>query len=116
VGNGKRTAGQARHKQAVDYSSVIRSEAFQLLLKKKKAFILPASIFFFVFYFTLPVMTSYSQVLNTPAFGAITWAWVFAFAQFIMTWALCSLYTKRSAEFDQLVEKIKQDQTGGRGE
>ncbi|MFX6163944.1 DUF485 domain-containing protein, partial [Acinetobacter baumannii] len=91
-------------KQAVvDYQAIARSGKFQQLLQRKKAFILPWSIFFFVFYFMLPVMTSYSKVLNTPAVGAITWAWVFAFAQFIMTWALCILYTKKSAEFDTIV-------------
>ena len=34
-------------------------------------------------------------MLNTPAFGDVTWAWVFAFAQFIMTWALCMIYSKK---------------------
>lgn len=96
------------------YAQVIQSETFKELLRKKRAFILPSSIFFFVFYFTLPILTSYFTVLNQPAFGAISWAWVFAFAQFIMTWGLCILYTKRAQQFDQLVDKIKQE-TGGRG-
>jgi uncharacterized membrane protein (DUF485 family) len=117
VGNSNTAVKDDNKRQApVDYSAVIRSDTFQQLMKKKKAFIIPYSIFFFLFYFTLPVMTSYFQVLNTPAFGAITWAWVFAFAQFIMTWALCSIYTKRAAEFDQIVEKIKQEQNRGQGE
>ena len=52
------------------------------------------SIFFLVF-IVLPILTSYSKVLNTSAFGDVTWAWVFAFAQFIMTWALCMIYSKK---------------------
>ncbi len=108
------TAARETKKQtAINYQAIARSGKFQQLLQKKKAFILPWSIFFFVFYFMLPVMTSYSKVLNTPAIGAITWAWVFAFAQFIMTWALCVLYTKKSAEFDTVVEEIKQEAKGG---
>lgn len=67
------------------------------------------SVFFLVFYFVLPIMTSYSKVLNEKAFGSITWAWVFASAQFIMTWVLCSLYTRKAVEFDELAEKIKED-------
>jgi uncharacterized membrane protein (DUF485 family) len=110
VGNPHSAAKEANKQQAsVNYSAVIQSGTFQQLLKRKKAFILPSSIFFFLFYFTLPVLTSYTTVLNKPAVGAITWAWVFAFAQFIMTWALCMLYTKRSEEFDKLVEQIKQE-------
>ncbi len=106
--------GEGQQKTSNYYAAVIQSETFKELLRKKRAFILPSSIFFFVFYFTLPILTSYFTVLNQPAFGAITWAWVFAFAQFIMTWGLCILYTKRAEQFDQLVEKIKQE-TGGRG-
>ena len=65
-----------------------------------------------VFYFSLPVLTSYSTVLNSNAFGAISWAWVLAFAQFIMTWTLCVLYSKKAATFDILVEKIVKEAKG----
>lgn len=101
-------------KAEVNYSAILKSDAFRELLRNKKMFILPSSIFFFVFYFTLPILTSYFTVLNTPAFGSISWAWVFAFAQFIMTWGLCILYTKRAEEFDKLVDKIKQEAGGKR--
>jgi uncharacterized membrane protein (DUF485 family) len=104
---------ESKQQGRLNYSAVIQSGAFQQLLKRKKAFILPYSIFFFLFYFTLPVLTSYSTVLNKPAVGSITWAWVFAFAQFIMTWALCIIYTKRSEDFDKLVEQIKQESKRG---
>ncbi|MEJ8545346.1 DUF485 domain-containing protein [Brevibacillus borstelensis] len=115
MGKTSPTAKAMSEKQTpVQYSSIIRSATFQELLRRKKAFIVPYSIFFFLFYFTLPIMTSYFQVLNKPAFGAITWAWVFAFCQFIMTWGLCIIYSKKSRQFDELVEKIKQE-TGGKG-
>jgi uncharacterized membrane protein (DUF485 family) len=95
------------------YSEIVKSSKFQELFRSKKAFILPYSIFFFVFYFTLPIMTSYFTFLNTPAIGPISWAWIFAFAQFIMTWTLCIIYTKRSVKFDEMVEQIKQEIKGG---
>lgn len=92
----------------IDYSKIVQSSSFQKLLREKRNFIVPWSIFFLVFYFTLPVLTAYSSVLKETAFAAISWAWVFAFAQFIMTWALCIIYTKRAAKFDESVEEIKQ--------
>jgi uncharacterized membrane protein (DUF485 family) len=95
-----------------DYTEIVKSQPFQELLKVKRAFILPLTLFFLVFYFTLPVLTAYSTVLNKPAFGPVSWAWVFGFAQFIMTWALCILYTNKAVKFDHLVEKVKQ---AGRG-
>lgn len=94
-------------KNESDYKRIVRSALFQELMKKKKSFIIPTTIFFFVFYFALPVLTSYTTVLNQPAIGAISWAWIFAFAQFIMTWGLCILYSSKAKKFDDLVEQIK---------
>jgi uncharacterized membrane protein (DUF485 family) len=95
--------------KAVSYSAIAKSSKFQALLRQKKRFILSLSIFFFAFYFLLPIMTSYSKVLNHSAIGPISWAWVFAFAQFIMTWALCILYSRRAAKFDQTVNEVKRE-------
>ena len=100
---------KGRKVSAIDYSQVVKSQKFQELLRKKRNFILPLTIFFFVFYFTLPIMTAYSTVLNQEAFWHMNWAWVFAFAQFIMTWTLCTLYTKKARSFDAMAEEIKKD-------
>lgn len=89
-----------------DYSAIVQSSSFQTLLSEKKKFIIPLTIFFFCFYFTLPILTSYTTILNQKFIGDITWAWVFAFLQFVMTWALCMLYSKKAAKFDQLAEKV----------
>jgi uncharacterized membrane protein (DUF485 family) len=89
-----------------DYSSIVQSSSFQELLSEKKKFIIPITIFFFCFYFALPILTSFSTILNNKFIGSITWAWVFAFLQFIMTWGLCMLYSKKAAKFDNLAEKV----------
>ena len=95
-------------KNSLDYSQIAKSSSFQRLLREKHNFIVPWSLFFMIFYFTLPVLTAYSTILNKPAIGSISWAWVFASAQFIMTWALCIIYTNRAAKFDKTVEEIKE--------
>ncbi|MDE3839966.1 DUF485 domain-containing protein [Bacillus methanolicus] len=97
---------QNQNATSLNYSQIAQSSLFKRLLRKKRNFILPFSLFFLAFYFTLPVLTAYSDILNTPAFGPISWAWVFAFAQFIMTWSLCIIYTKKASEFDKIVEEI----------
>jgi uncharacterized membrane protein (DUF485 family) len=91
------------------YAEVWQSAGFKALISRKKRFIVPMTVFFLVFYFALPILTSYSTVLNKPAVGPISWAWVFAFAQFIMTWALCIIYSKKSSQFDRMVDEIKKD-------
>jgi uncharacterized membrane protein (DUF485 family) len=93
--------------QQVDYVSVVKSAKFQTMVRAKKRFIIPMTIFFMVFYFALPFTTSFSTVLNTSFVGAITWAWVFAFAQFIMTWALCHIYSWKAKKFDVVAEELK---------
>jgi uncharacterized membrane protein (DUF485 family) len=90
----------------LDYTQIAQSSSFKKLLSKKRSFILPMSLFFLIFYFALPIMTAYSDVLNGKAFGDISWAWVFAFSQFVMTWALCSVYSRKAGQFDEMVEEI----------
>jgi uncharacterized membrane protein (DUF485 family) len=88
------------------YSEIVGSTYFKQLMEEKKRFILPMTLFFLLFYFSLPVLTAYSDVLNNKVIGDISWAWIFAFAQFIMTWALCMIYTKKAKRFDELAEKV----------
>ncbi|WJH32451.1 DUF485 domain-containing protein [Paenibacillus sp. CC-CFT747] len=93
--------------KGIDFTEVARSAPFRKLMSSKKRFILPWTLFFFAFYFTLPILTSYTTVLNKPAFGPVSWAWVFAFAQFLMTWGLCVLYSRKAAEFDRMVQDVR---------
>ena len=68
---------------------------------KKRRFIIPMTIFFMIFYFLLPIFTSYTTFLNTPAIGDISWTWIFAFSQFIMVWVLSSIYVRKASSFDK---------------
>lgn len=97
---------KVKGKPESDYGAIVQSSSFQALLSEKKKFIVPITIFFFCFYFALPILTSYSTILNQKFIGNITWAWVFAFMQFVMTWGLCMLYSKKAAKFDELAEKV----------
>lgn len=94
----------------IDYEQIANSNQFKRLMHQKKKFIVPLTVFFLVFYFLLPILTSYTTFLNTPVFGDISWVWVFAFAQFIMTWVLCSIYVKKATSFDQQADQIIEDQ------
>lgn len=94
----------------VDFERVESSPQFKRLMENKKKFIVPMTIFFLVFYFLLPISTSYGTFLNTPVFGDITWAWVFAVAQFVMTWVICSIYVKKANTFDKDADQIVNEQ------
>ncbi|MGN1400582.1 MAG: DUF485 domain-containing protein [Bacillus sp. (in: firmicutes)] len=96
----------AEKRSSAEYTEIVQSVKFQRLLAEKKKFIIPFTIFFFCFYFALPIMTSYTTILNTPFIGSITWAWAFAFLQFIMTWSFCMIYSKKARKFDEISEEI----------
>src|SRR5918998_5120907 len=74
----------ARMAREEEWIRVERTSAFQELTRSKKAFIIPATIFFLVFYFGLPFLAAFTTVLNGKAVGSITWAYLYAFAQFAM--------------------------------
>jgi uncharacterized membrane protein (DUF485 family) len=99
-----------------EWIRVERTSAFQELVRKKKAFILPATIFFFVFYFGLPFLTAFTTVLDVNVIGAINLAYIYAFAQFAMTWILMHLYVSRANKWDDLVDRARHEATeGGHG-
>lgn len=102
-----------QRKADLDYVQVAESRRFRGLLEKKKKFILPLTIFFMVFYFSLPILTSYTNVLERPAIGDISWAWIYAFAQFIMTWVLCTVYVRKFQKFDGEADEIIEKEIKG---
>lgn len=94
----------------VDFVKIESSPQFKQFLSRKNKFIVPMTVFFMIFYFLLPIFTSYTTFLNTSAFGDISWTWIFAFSQFIMVWVLSSIYVKKAATFDKEAEQIIQEQ------
>lgn len=90
-----------------EWIRVERTEAFKELIRRKRAFIIPATIFFLVFYFGLPVLAAFTTVLNFNVIGSITGAYVYAFLQFAMTWIMVHLYVSRANAWDDLVDRSR---------
>ncbi|MEH7379093.1 DUF485 domain-containing protein [Bacillus sp. JJ1533] len=97
-------------KKSVDYEKVQSSPQFKQFLRRKRAFIVPMTVFFMIFYFLLPIFTSYTTFLNSPAIGDISWTWIFAVSQFVMVWVLSSIYVKKASSFDKDAEQIIDEQ------
>jgi uncharacterized membrane protein (DUF485 family) len=107
-------AEQARALESAGWNQIEQTSAFQELIQKKKAFLIPAVIFFLVFYMALPVLGGFTTVLDGEAIGAITWAYVYGFVQFVMTWILTHLYLNRANKWDRLVDEARQEASGER--
>ncbi|OZI13666.1 hypothetical protein CEW92_00035 [Bacillaceae bacterium SAS-127] len=92
----------------IPYQQLIQTQEFQAIVKQKKAFILPVTIFFLTFYFVLPILAAYTDVLKGEAFFGITWAWVYALMQFVVVWTGGIVYIKKSEKYDFLSRKLLQ--------
>lgn len=97
-------------RKGVDYVKVQSSSQFKQFLSRKRRFLIPMTVFFMIFYFLLPIFTSYTTFLNTPAIGDISWVWLFAFSQFVMVWVLSSIYVKKANSFDKEADQIINEQ------
>src|SRR3954447_2155685 len=97
-----------KKEKGIPYKRLIQTEEFRDLLQKKKSFIIPTTIFFLIFYFTLPLLAAYTKVLHTEILGPITGAWIFAGLQFLLVWICGFIYVKKSENYDNLAKVILQ--------
>jgi len=80
---------------------------FQELVAAKRRFIIPATIFFVLYYFALPVLVGYHPALmSRRVFGEVNLAYLFALSEFVMAWLIMALYLRRAKRFDQLEQVL----------
>lgn len=92
------------------WDALARSPQFGALLREKRRFIVPATIFFLVYYFALPVLVGYFPALmKRQVFGPVNLAYLFALSQFGMAWLLAWIYMRAAVRFDSLAEQIRLD-------
>jgi uncharacterized membrane protein (DUF485 family) len=95
----------------IDWDRLAASERFRNLLKAKRRFIVPATIFFVVYYFALPVLIGYARPLMAkPVIGPLNWAYLFALSQFFVAWIIAALYVRAAARFDKMAAGVISDQ------
>jgi len=91
----------------IDWEKLAGSERFRELLKAKRRFIVPAMIFFVVYYFALPVLVGYARpFMEKRVLGPVNLAYLFALSQFFMAWTIAALYVKAAARFDRMAKDV----------
>ena len=91
----------------VDWDRVASRDDFRALVAAKRAFIVPATLFFVVYYFALPLLVGYAPgVMKTEVFGAVNLAYLFALSQFVMAWGLAAWYLRAAGRFDAMARAI----------
>lgn len=100
-----------------EWDRIAESPEFKDLMATKRIFVVPAFIFFVVYYFALPVLVGYApQFMATKIFWNVNLAYLFALSQFFMAWAIAFLYVKAAGNFDKLAKDILEksaQNTGG---
>lgn len=95
------------HLNQDDWQRIESEPPFRNLVAAKRRFIIPATIFFVVYYFSLPVLVGYfPDVMSRKALGHVSIAYLFALSQFVMAWAIMALYLRRARYFDRLEREI----------
>ena len=107
----------AEDSDPVDWSRVTQMPEFRSMVRAKLRFIIPAVVFFVVYYFALPVLVGYAPgLMSRKIFGVINIAYLFALSQFFMAWIIAALYLRAASKFDKMehtvIEKVLRSKEG----
>jgi uncharacterized membrane protein (DUF485 family) len=90
-----------------EWTKIARSKKFQMLVASKKRFIVPSTIFFIVYYFTLPVLVGYApSLMSRKIIGPVNIAYAFALSQFFVAWIIAFLYVRAASRHDRMIREI----------
>jgi len=95
--------------EEVHWEGLEQTEEFRELVRRRFRFVLPATIFFLVYYFLLPLGNGLApNLMKTKVFGEVNIAYLFALSEFVMAWVLAYLYIRKAnTVFDSLAAKVR---------
>jgi uncharacterized membrane protein (DUF485 family) len=91
-----------------EWEGIEHTEEFKTLVRSRWRFVLPATVFFLVYYFLLPILNgTATNFMRTEVIGHINIAYLFALSQFVVAWVLAYIYIRTSNQvFDRLVARV----------
>lgn len=104
-------AGDEAHWEGLE-----ETDEFRKLVSARWRFVAPATVFFLIYYFALPLSNGlFPNVMRTEIVGHINLAYVFALSQFVMAWVLAYFYIRQAGRvFDPLAAKVRERASRGR--
>lgn len=80
--------------------------------QERRLFLIWITILALIFYLALPFsLAIIPETMNTSPIGSLSWAWIYAFIQVIMTWIIGWIYWIKAKQLDKLVAEIKREAT-----
>jgi len=91
-----------------EWEGIERTEEFTTLVRARWRFVAPATVFFLVYYFLLPILNGTATAfMRTEVIGHVNVAYLFALSQFVMAWLLAWFYIRRANRvFDPLAARV----------
>ena len=103
--------------EVAHWEGLEQTDEFKQLVRARVRFVLPATIFFLVYYFLLPLGNGLApNFMRTDVIGHINIAYLFALSQFIVAWLLAFFYIRQANNvFDRLAAKVRERAARGKG-
>jgi len=91
----------------IDWSAIEREPEFQELVRARRSFVIPGTIFFLSWYMGFIVLTALApDFMGERVYQGLTVGYVLALTQFLMVLVLGIMYLRKSEKvFDPLAEK-----------
>ena len=99
----------------IDWEAIEDSPEFQELVRTRRSFVVPATIFFLAWYFGFVFLTGYAPDFMGREFitDGLTVGYALALSQFLMTWVLGWMYMRRANRvWDPLSARVRESVEG----
>ena len=96
------------HVRGVDWAAIEESPEFQELVTRRRAFVLPATIFFLAYYMAFILLAGYAEdFMASSVYEGLTVGYCLALTQFLMVFTLGILYLRKAdREYDPLAQRV----------
>ena len=93
--------------EEIDWEAIEASPEFQELVRARKSFVLPGTIFFLVWYMAFILLSAYAEeFMSDRVYEGLTVGYCLALTQFLMVLVLGLMYLKRAENvYDPLAAK-----------
>ncbi|MGA0094699.1 MAG: DUF485 domain-containing protein [Chthoniobacterales bacterium] len=97
----------AEDSDPVEWARIAADPDFKSLVARKLRLIVPATVFFIVYYFLLPIGVGwFPGLMETKVWGEVNLAYAYALSQFFMAWILAGIYVAAAAGWDRSEHSI----------
>ncbi len=91
-----------------DWERIEHSSEFQELVRRRRSFVVPATIFFLAYYMGFILLCGYAEdFMASSVYEGLTVGYCLALTQFVMVFALGIMYLRRAdRDYDPLARKV----------